>query len=123
MTVRYLKPTDLHALAAIDKEPDLLPKLDDPMTEAAVVVLDDDFQPIMACVAVRTVQVYLVASKAETPFTGSKALRLLSDTMAKVLKAKHYSEAVAFVSDPRFGNFLEARLGWLPTKLAWMRRF
>lgn len=122
MTVRELKPSDLPALAAIDSEPDLLPGLDDPMTEAALVVVDDEGNPVMACLAQRTVQMYLVASKKEKPLEGSQHLRFLQISMSALLKQKGYREAFAFVSSPRFGRVLEERFGWLQTKLSWMRR-
>lgn len=122
MTVRYMKDSDLTALAEIDSEPEMLPSIHDPLTEAALVLVDDQGKPMMACVAVRTAQMYLVASKKEKPFEGSRALRTLETAMGRVLKAKGYGEAFAFISDPRFGHALEKRFGWIQTKLSWMKR-
>jgi hypothetical protein len=122
MTVRPLTESDLARLREIDSEPDELPSLSDPMTEAALVMLDEKGNPVMACVAVRTVQMYLVASKRQRPFQGSRTLRTMQNVMGEILKQKGYTEAFAFVSNPRFGRALEARFGWLQTKLSWMKR-
>lgn len=132
MTVRPLKSSDVPILQEMARKsgfpyPDfssdqLGPARTCPNVEAVVVVADDDDRPIMACAAKKLVELYLWCGEFERPHAKVFALRMLHEEMAKILKAKGYSSAEAFLPPTlaqRFARRLGKTFGWRPNWPSW----
>ncbi len=81
----------------------------------AIMVIEQDGEPIMAAGAEKICQLYLWASEMP-PTMKLHGIRMLHDGMATALREKHYTEANAFLPPSiakRFGRRLMRSFGWL----------
>lgn len=84
--------------------------------EDAVVIADDDGNPIMACAPRTLVELYLWADPQQHPAAKLHALRMLHEKMAPWIKAQGYSEVNAFLPpeiERKFGRRLMRTFGWV----------
>lgn len=128
MRVRRLKESDMPVLQRMqEKNGYPYPDLNGHLLEAVLVVVDEDDNPLMAAAAHRLVEIYLWCGEFEKPHAQLHAVRLLHETMAEVLRQKHYSSAEAFLPPAlaeKFGKRLEKTFGWVRnTFLCWTKTF
>lgn len=112
MKTRGLKPSDIPILkewAAASGFPYIEPV-------DAVVVVDEDDRPIMACAPRQIIELYLWADAGHAPPVKLHALRLLHDSMTPEMKRRGFGEVNAFIPPSiaeQFGRRLARSFGWV----------
>ncbi len=123
MTLRPLRPSDIHVLnARAESSGYPYPVPDD--SELTLVIEAADGTIITACAAKKLIELYLWPSDA-SPATLAAALNLLHREMPKVLIELGYKSAEAFIPPEiagRFGRRLERSWGWVKNWSSWSRR-
>lgn len=82
----------------------------------AMVVVDDEDHPIMACAPNAIIELYLWADPNQHPAAKLYALRMLHETMTPWIKGQGYSEVNAFLPpeiEGKFGRRLMRTFGWV----------
>jgi hypothetical protein len=98
MTVRPLRSSDIPLLkhyAEVSGFP--YPEFDDPHVEAVLVVADSEDRPIIACAAKCLIELYGYFDPSCSPPLRMKALGMMHEGMATVLRDKGYNSAECFV--------------------------
>lgn len=120
MNTRPAEERDYEVLKSIHERAKLrfpLPDFSSPMIEANEVVVDDRGEIIMAGIAHRTAEIYLLAPPGFHPMVKMEAIRLLHQSIRDNIAPKGYSEAFSFVQPEfaRFGRHLHKWFGWEKT--------
>jgi hypothetical protein len=125
MRTRALRSTDIPALQAMAAESGLpYPDLTAPL-ESVVVVVDAEDQPVMAGMAEKRVQGYLLCGELGTA-EKLRGLRMLHAAMADDLGRKGYREIDGFLPPAfaeKFGRRLERSFGWVRNWPSWAKTF
>jgi hypothetical protein len=125
ITVRTLIDSDIPTLrswAGASPFPYVDP--DSPTVEGIWVLTDDEDRPVMAVMANRLVEIYLLMSEGMTALSTVYALRQLHEVAAEELKRKGYSNAEAFLPpsiERRFGRRLERSFKWVRNWPSWSK--
>ena len=124
MTTRPARPEDIPILQSLIPPSLPYPALDSRLIEHIQVVVDDEDRPVMAVIAHRIVELYLISTELP-PHSKLHGIRLLHESTAPVLRLKGYTEANCFLPPSlakSFGRRLMRTFGWAPNWPSWFRR-
>jgi hypothetical protein len=106
----------LYAQSGLEFE---MPDLSSPMIEAAELVVDERGEVIMAAVAQRTLEIYLLSPAGQFhPMVKMEGIRLLHGAIRDTIASKGYKEGFSFISpsiEKSFGRHLRKWFGWEAT--------
>lgn len=126
MITRAARPEDFDALRKIHAQSGLdfpMPDLDSPMIEGIELVIDENGEIMLAAVAQRAAEIYLLAPAGHVhPVVKMEGIRLLHSGLRDKLAPKGYKEFFAFVHpavERSFGRHLRKWFGWERTWAAW----
>jgi hypothetical protein len=96
-----------------------MPDLSSPMIEAAELVVDERGEVIMAAVAQRTLEIYLLSPAGQLhPMVKMEGIRLLHGAIRDTIASKGYKEGFAFIPpsiEKAYGRHLRKWFGWEKT--------
>lgn len=122
MKTRQAIPEDYARLQEIHEQSGLgfpMPDLDSKMIEGIEVVVDDQGEIMMAAVAKRVPEIYLLAAPGKLhPVVRMEGIRLLHSALRDTIVPKGYPEGFAFVCpsiEKAFGRHLRKWFGWQRT--------
>jgi len=96
-----------------------MPDLSSPMIEAAELVVDERGEIIMAAVAQRTLEIYLLSPAGQLhPMVKMEGIRLLHEAIRDTIASKGYKEGFAFIPpsiEKAYGRHLRKWFGWEAT--------
>ena len=96
-----------------------MPDLSSPMIEAAELVVDERGEIIMAAVAQRTLEIYLLSPVGQLhPMVKMEGIRLLHEAIRDTIASKGYKEGFAFIPpsiEKAYGRHLRKWFGWEAT--------
>jgi hypothetical protein len=96
-----------------------LPDLSSPMIEAAQLVIDERGEVVMAAMAERTVEIYLLCPASQLhPVVRMEGIRLLHGAIRDTIVGKGYTEGFSFIPpaiERSYGRHLRKRFGWEKT--------
>lgn len=117
MTIRPLLALDLPILERMHADCGFAYSMPDPkLIEAALVVTDENDQPVQIAIAERTVQIYLLCKSDGHALAKMEGIRQLHDSMREKLAAKGYKQADAWLPpqiEKAFGRRLMKSFSWL----------
>lgn len=93
--------------------------------EGIWVLADEENRPVMAVMANRLVEIYILMEEGMTALNLVFAMRQLHEIAAASLKSKGYESAEAFLPPTiaqRFGRRLERTFGWVRNWPSWSKR-
>lgn len=98
MRVRELRDSDIPILREMaEKSGFPYPDFNDPHIEAFLVVVDSEDRPIIACAAKRLIELYGYFDPDCSPSLRMKALGMLHESMAVILRTDGYNSCECFV--------------------------
>ena len=106
----------LYAQSGLEFE---MPDLSSPMIEAAELVVDERGEVIMAAVAQRTLEIYLLSPSGQFhPMVKMEGIRLLHGAIRDTIAHKGYKEGFSFIPpsiEKAYGRHLRKWFGWEKT--------
>ena len=109
----YARLKEIHAENGLDFP---IPDLDSPMIEGIEVVVDERGEIMMAAIAKRVPEIYLLAPQGQLhPVVKMEGIRLLHSALRDNIASKGYTEFFSFVApavEKSFGRHLRKWFGW-----------
>lgn len=129
MTARTLRHDDIPVLRFIHAADGFaydFPDLTGPKIEGALAIVDEKDNVMVAIAAERILQAYLWCDPSVLPAAKLRAIRMLHEELAPVLRSKGYNSLECFVPpqvEKSFGRRLKRSFGWVENWKSFARRF